>query len=356
MPRLLAERLDEALERRHEAEVVERLRAQLDREPADVLERARRRARAARPAAASSVGRSSASSTRLQPEQDRRQRLPGLVVQLAREPLPLELLRADDAAQRVAGDALGEVDGDGRACGEGLGQAQVLVGEARRRCPPCRARRSRRSRRSRSEQRHVEPGPGARSCRAGLLVDLEVVDHRVDALAAPPLEHASRSSTLAARAAIPSSSSAPSPSLARTTRSPSRAGSAIRTSRACTSSRSRAATSSSSRASSTSDASALADLVQGLELLEPTCRRLVEPRVLDRDRGLGGEQRRRAPRPPSVNVAPSGLLGQVQVPVRDPAQQDRHAEERVHRRVVRREPDRARILAEVVEPQRPRVA
>ena len=39
-------------------------------------------------------------------EQDRRQRLAGLVVQLAREPAALELLRGDDAAERVARDAL----------------------------------------------------------------------------------------------------------------------------------------------------------------------------------------------------------------------------------------------------------
>ena len=43
---------------------------------------------------------------RLQPEQDRRERLAGLVVQLAGEPVPLELLRLDDAADGVAADAL----------------------------------------------------------------------------------------------------------------------------------------------------------------------------------------------------------------------------------------------------------
>ena len=39
MPGLLAERLGQPLERRHEAEVVEHLRPQLDREPAHVLQR-----------------------------------------------------------------------------------------------------------------------------------------------------------------------------------------------------------------------------------------------------------------------------------------------------------------------------
>ena len=46
------------------------------------------------------------------------------------------------------------------------------------------------------------------------------------------------------------------------------------------------------------------------------------------------------------------LLGQVQVAVGDSAQQDRNAEERAHRWMVRREADRARIVGEVVEAQR----
>ena len=54
-------------------------------------------------------------------------------------------------------------------------------------------------------------------------------------------------------------------------------------------------------------------------------------------------------------VLAAGLLGQVEVAVGDAAQQDRHAEERAHRRMVRREADRARVLRDqVVEPQRPR--
>ena len=48
-------------------------------------------------------------------------------MQLAREPAALELLALDDAAERVAGDAVGEVDGDGGAGGEGLCEAQVVV-------------------------------------------------------------------------------------------------------------------------------------------------------------------------------------------------------------------------------------
>ena len=81
----------------------------------------------------------------LQAEQHRRQLLPGLVVELARQPAPLELLRLDDPAQRVAGDARREVDGDGGAGREGLGEPQVGVGEAGVAAFACRGRRSRRS-------------------------------------------------------------------------------------------------------------------------------------------------------------------------------------------------------------------
>ena len=50
------------------------------------------------------------------------------------------------------------------------------------------------------------------------------------------------------------------------------------------------------------------------------------------------------------------LLGQVEVAVGDAAQQDRHAEERAHRRMAGREADRARVLGQVVQAQRLRVA
>ena len=48
----------------------------------------------------------------------------------------------------------------------------------------------------------------------------------------------------------------------------------------------------------------------------------------------------------------AGLLGEVQVPVGDAAQEDRDSEKALHRRVVRRETDRARIGAELGQPQR----
>ena len=56
-----------------------------------------------------------------------------------------------------------------------------------------------------------------------------------------------------------------------------------------------------------------------------------------------------------VNAA-AVLLGEIQVSERDAAQHDRHTEKRPHGRVVRRKADRPRVLAEILEPQRLRVA
>ena len=112
---------------------------------------------------------------------------------------------------------------------------------------------------------------------------------------------------------------------------------------------------SSSRSRSVSVASALPTSCKRLELARPAGRGLVEARVLDRHRRLSGEERDEL----LVlvrEVLAALLLGEVEVAVGDAAQQDRHAEEAAHRRMSRREADRARILREVVQPQRPRLA
>src|SRR5262249_58594762 len=68
---------------------------------------------------------------RLEAEEDGRERLAGLVVQLACEAATLRLLGVDDAAQRVTGDPLRQVDRDRRTCRKGLGEALVVVREPR---------------------------------------------------------------------------------------------------------------------------------------------------------------------------------------------------------------------------------
>ena len=100
-PGLLAEALGEPLDRRHEPEVVQRLRAQLDGEPADVLER--------RADEVAHLGHRRAQRhpvLRLleaaQAEQDRGERLARLVVELPRQPPPLVLLRAHTRRARPA--------------------------------------------------------------------------------------------------------------------------------------------------------------------------------------------------------------------------------------------------------------
>ena len=173
-PGLLGERLAQALERRDEAEVVERLRPQLDREPADVVQRLDDLlAHGGECRCPLLVG--PRLLDRLQAEQHRRQLLAGLVVQLAREPAPLELLRLDDPAQRVAGNAGREVDRDGGARRERLGEPQVGLGEARVAAFPVvgddhadrPARRRRAGRRARCGRRGAGPTPGRPRGRRG---------------------------------------------------------------------------------------------------------------------------------------------------------------------------------------------
>ena len=240
---------------------------------------------------------------RLQPEQHRGQLLAGLVVQLAREPAALELLRLDDPAQRVAGDARREVDRDGGAGREGLGEPQVGLGEAgvaafavvRDEHADRPAARPRAVRRARCERRGAGPTPGRpRDRRAS-----ESIRSARRRSSTRPLFEPARSSCR------PTISAAPSPSAASIRSVPSPAGSAIVTS---------------ARADQLAQAAGdqleqprqldLArqrrpDLVQRLELVRPGGRRLVEARVLDRDRGLarerldellvgGGERRPRA--------------------------------------------------------------
>ena len=120
--RLLGESHRQTLEGRGEAEVVERFRPQLDGQPANVLE--------CHDDAFPQVGDRLARAVvrdlvleRLQPEENRGQRLARLVVELAGEPLALLLLRRDDVAQGVAGDALRQVDGEGGTGRECLGES-----------------------------------------------------------------------------------------------------------------------------------------------------------------------------------------------------------------------------------------
>ena len=94
-----------------------------------------------------------------------------------------------------------------------------------------------------------------------------------------------------------------------------------------------------------------ADLVQRLEVAKPTRRRLVQPRVLDGDRRLRCEQLDEL----LVFVGElfaALLFGEVEIPVCHPTKQDGHAEERLHRRVVRRESDGPRVGPEVRKPER----
>ena len=185
-PRLLAERLDEPLDRRHEPEVVERLRPELDGQAAHVLER--RHDELPQLAGRSrEIVRVLRVLHAFQPEEDRRERLARLVVELPGEALALELLRADDPAQGIGGDALREVDRHGCTGGERLGQADVLVGEASVGALPV-VRADDADRAVAEEHRDEETCAGAHLSPC-ILIHLDVVDQRVDTFAAASLQH-----------------------------------------------------------------------------------------------------------------------------------------------------------------------
>jgi hypothetical protein len=97
-----------------------------------------------------------------------------------------------------------------------------------------------------------------------------------------------------------------------------------------------------------------ADGPDGLQPLRPVGRLLVQVGGLDGRARLGGEQGQ-GPLVVGVEVLPAVLLGQVQVAVDPTAGLDGDAEEGPHRRVVRRQADRAGVLGDVVQPQGPGV-
>ena len=93
---------------------------------------------------------------------------------------------------------------------------------------------------------------------------------------------------------------------------------------------------------------------RALELVAAALDGRVEPRVVDRDRGPVGEDDDRL----LVGVGerdPALLLRQVEVAPDLLADHHRDAEERVHLRVRGGEPARIRMVAQVLEPQRPRI-
>src|SRR5205085_10797519 len=110
-------------------------------------------------------------------------------MQLAREPLPLELLSSDDAPERVRCHSSRQIDRDRSARRELLRESQVVVPEAWIRTKLV-VRDDHADRLVPREERHVETGPRAELSR-GVLVDFGIVDQRVDALAVSAREHAS---------------------------------------------------------------------------------------------------------------------------------------------------------------------
>src|SRR5437763_11278177 len=130
----------------------------------------------------------------------------------------------------------------------------------------------------------------------------------------------------------------------------------ITTERASTSERPRFAISSRTRSSSSSPptASAISLAACPLELLATALGSFVEACILDRDRRPFGQYHG------GLFVAlvefAAALVCEVQVPVGLPADEDRHAQERRHRRMTLWEAVGARVIAHPREAQRMRVA
>ena len=259
-------------------------------------------------------------------------------MELACEPPALELLSGDHTAERVARDSEREVDGDGRARGELLGESKVGVGESRVSAKPV-VGDDDADRPIACIEWHVEPCRGRHELHR-LLVHLWIFHGRVDALAVSALEHAAGlrlparnldSDELAGVLAV----GCRDPQLAAGREHDRHQ---LRTDQLAEAARDEIEQ---GRQFELAD-ERVADLVQRLELARPGRRRLVEPGVLDRDGGLGSQQRYQL----LVilgEVLAALLLGQVEVSVGDVAQQDRHSQERPHLGVVRWEADRPRI-------------
>ena len=158
----------------------------------------------------------------------------------------------------------------------------------------------------------------------------------------------------------PTTSAGTSPAAAWTTSSsPSRSATSI--ARASTRARPRLTSSSRMRSRSVSPptARAIDDVVSSAETARSSSSRrdgdaAVQASVLDRDRRPVGQDDERL-LVGLVEVA-AGLLGQVEVAVGLAADEDRHAQEAVHRRVAEREAVGARVVADVGHPQWPRIA
>ena len=184
---LRGEGVAQSLESRHEPEVVERLRPQLHRDAAHIVQRPNDLlAHAGQRLGAFGVALRLLDG--LQSKEHRSQLLPGLVVELPSQAAPFELLRLHYSAKRVGRDPSRQVDGCRGAGSEGLCEAEVFIGEARVVAflvvgdddsdrPPSR------------NERYVEAGADVQRLRR-LLVDLGIVGEGVDLFGAPALEHA----------------------------------------------------------------------------------------------------------------------------------------------------------------------
>lgn len=294
----------------------------------------------------------SARTSGLEAEKDGRERLAGLVVELAREPAPLLLLAAHDALHRRPGDPSRQVDRDGCPGSEPLGQAQVRVAEAGVGAPPV-ERHQHPDRLLADDQRRPEPRARADAAHQ-VGIGIRVVEHRVDARGRALEKDSSGLRALDGKPLADETLGALTVrrrDLEPAVRRRHEDGDEARVEKPA-----HALDHELEQASRLDLAQhRVRDLVERLELARPVATRLVQTRVLDRHRGLGGEERDHL-LVLGCEVVPAGLLRQVEVSVGDASKQDGHAQKRPHGRVIRRKPHRAVVRRDVVQAQRPRVA
>ena len=201
------------------------------------------------------------------------------------------------------------------------------------------------------DERNVERGRDAHSA-SSLLIDLRVVQHGVDPLAPSPLEYTARLRAAELERHSDQAVCIRAFSVGCSDAEPVGAGvgRAMSTSRAWMRLLSLPRDQAEQRLELEFARECVSDLVHRLEVAQPPRGRLVQASVLDCHGGLCGQKLCQL----LVlvgEVASAELLRQVQVSVRDTAKEDRNAEEALHRRMVGRKSDGARIVAEVMQPQ-----
>ena len=271
-----------------------------------------------------------------------------------RESRALELLRLDHPPHDIAGHPLGQVDCRPRPRSQGFGEPDVVVREGGGRAELV-VRDHDSDRPAAHDQRNEERRAHAHPLR-GLLIDLRVVLDRVDPLARPALEDSSRlgAADRERHAHEPVGVLILAVGGGNAKLAATRHGKRDQHEASVDETAEPARDQLEQAVELELSGDRITDLVQRLELAQPAGRALVQASVLDGHRCLRGEKLHEL-LVLGREVLAALPLGEVEVAVDDAAEPYRNAEERPHRRMVRRKADRSGVFVEIVEPERPRL-